>query len=298
MTDRQDKCWDMPRFVRPTNSNRPPQNELYGAPSIGAVDTPPGYLGNNSVSSDALVAGAIDISEVLSQVRKLIGSDPSDSMGPTHDSGYEYSAVSDGYYVNQHESLGNWEYERETEYNQSYAMSPESPSGASDEVPRLNLIEALNIQSDGDIKRIITVRKCHKLGFRSHVFLRQYFSKFGSVEKVVLLPMRAKPKQRGAFDAAYDYGRNTRPSSMGFVVMSSEAAVRKILSSFEMDGGIHVIKGWPIEVRNFVRPADKPGMPPNEGFNCPALDLDEYIAHHVGSSVIPSFTSSAIPSQW
>jgi hypothetical protein len=114
-----------------------------------------------------------------------------------------------------------------------------------DEPPRMNLLEALNVQSDDDVDRILTVRKCHKLGFKSHVFLKQYFSKFGKVDRVVLLPMRAKPNG--------DDSRGNRPSSMGFVVMESPSLVSKILES-----NVHVIKGWPIEVRNFVKPADRP----------------------------------------
>jgi hypothetical protein len=114
----------------------------------------------------------------------------------------------------------------------------------------MNLLEALNVQSDADCQRIITVRKCHKLGFKSHVHLRQYFSKFGRVERVVLLPMRAKPKNTME-------GRGSRPSSMGFVVMESRDVVEAVLG-FNNASGIHDIKGWPIEVRNFVKPVDKP----------------------------------------
>lgn len=128
------------------------------------------------------------------------------------------------------------------------ALSPVSESV--DEPPRMNLLEALNVQSDEDCTRIVTVRKCHKLGFKSHVHLRQYFSRFGRVDRVVLLPMRAKPKN--AMD-----GRGNRPSSMGFVVMETKEAADRILS-FNNNSGIHEIKGWPIEVRNFVKPADKP----------------------------------------
>ena len=119
----------------------------------------------------------------------------------------------------------------------------------SDDEPRMNLLEALNVQSDEDCTRIVTVRKCHKLGFKSHIHLRQYFARFGKVERVVLLPMRAKPK--GSLD-----GRGNRPSSMGFVVMESPDSVEKILA-FDNGSGVHEIKGWPIEVRNFVKPADK-----------------------------------------
>jgi hypothetical protein len=122
-----------------------------------------------------------------------------------------------------------------------------------DLLPRMNLLEALNVQSDDDIRRIITVRKCHKLGFKSHVFLKQYFAKFGKVERVVLLPMRVKVQSSGP-------SRGNRPSSMGFVVFENESTVHNVLD-FDNSSGIHIIKGWPIEVRNFVRPADRPDTP-------------------------------------
>jgi len=136
--------------------------------------------------------------------------------------------------------------------NTPVVLSTGSPiaEDSSDEPPRMNLLEALNVQSDEDCSRIITVRKCHKLGFKSHIHLRQYFSRFGRVDRVVLLPMRAKPKN--AMD-----GRGNRPSSMGFVVMETTEGAERILS-FNNYSGIHEIKGWPIEVRNFVKPADKP----------------------------------------
>ena len=124
-----------------------------------------------------------------------------------------------------------------------------------DEQPRMNLLEALNVQSDGDVRRIITVRKCHKLGFKSHVFLKQYFSRFGKVERVVLLPMRAKVQT-----TVGGTSRGNRPSSMGFVVFENEMTVDSVLK-FDNSSGVHIIKGWPIEVRNFVRPADRPDIP-------------------------------------
>lgn len=129
-------------------------------------------------------------------------------------------------------------------------LSPINSTSSLEDPPRMNLLEALNVQSDSDCQRIITVRKCHKLGFKSHVHLRQYFSKFGRVERVVLLPMRAKPKNTME-------GRGSRPSSMGFVVMESRDVVEAVLG-FNNACGIHEIKGWPIEVRNFVKPIDKP----------------------------------------
>lgn len=133
------------------------------------------------------------------------------------------------------------------------SVSSAAVTSTADEEPRMNLLEALNVQSDEDVVRIVTVRKCHKLGFKSHIFLKQYFSRFGKVERVVLLPMRAKPNTGGASTDT----RGNRPSSMGFVVMEKSDMVDKILS-FDNCSGVHIIKGWPIEVRNFVKPADRP----------------------------------------
>lgn len=110
-------------------------------------------------------------------------------------------------------------------------------------LPRMNLLDALNVGPNDDISHIVTVRKCHKLGFKSNIFLKQYFSKFGKVDRVVLLPMRTKQLNKG-----------NRPSSMGFVVFENSDIVSRVL-----DTPTHMIKGWPIEVRNFVKPADKPG---------------------------------------
>lgn len=148
----------------------------------------------------------------------------------------------------------------------SLASTP-SPKDSEDEAPRMNLLEALNVQSDDDCARIVTVRKCHKLGFKSHVHLRQYFARFGKVERVVLLPMRAKPK------STLD-GRGNRPSSMGFVVMESRDSVEKILN-YNNSCGVHEIKGWPIEVRNFVKPADKPESGLSSSLFPPIVVADE-----------------------
>ena len=115
------------------------------------------------------------------------------------------------------------------------------PIEESDE-PRMNLLHALNVKPGDDISHIVTVRKCHKLGFKSNIHLKQYFSRFGKVERVVLLPMRSKQPNKG-----------NRPSSMGFIVFESAEVVPRVLET-----PVHTVKGWPIEVRNFVKPADKP----------------------------------------
>ncbi|KAF4691964.1 hypothetical protein FOZ60_014451 [Perkinsus olseni] len=129
------------------------------------------------------------------------------------------------------------------------SSQPETTTSAENkEPPRMNLLEALQVFNEDDEKRVFTVRKVHKLGFKSQHALRQYFSQFGRVKDVVLLPMRAKPKPGPSGQV-----RGVRPSSMGFVVMQRAEDVQKILAY----GDTHMIKGWPIEVRPFVRPSEK-----------------------------------------
>jgi hypothetical protein len=109
--------------------------------------------------------------------------------------------------------------------------------------PRLNLLEALNIKSAEDEDKVITVRKVHKLGFKSASLLEQHFSRYGQVNNVVLLPMRARPKETN---------RGIRPSSMGFVVMATKSQAANALREPTQS-----VRGWPIEVKPFVRPSDK-----------------------------------------
>ena len=123
--------------------------------------------------------------------------------------------------------------------------------GEGDDEPRLNLIEALRITSDERTAFVITVRKIHKLGYRSAHFLRSHFQQFGPVEDVVLLPMRARPKP-----GPDGHVRASRPSSMGFVVFASKGAAQAAL----LHGPTHNVRAWPIEVRAFVRPKDRPDL--------------------------------------
>ncbi|EER08474.1 hypothetical protein Pmar_PMAR026621 [Perkinsus marinus ATCC 50983] len=134
-------------------------------------------------------------------------------------------------------------------WDASRKSRPEPSTFAGDnEPPRMNLLEALQVFNEEDEKRVFTVRKVHKLGFKSQYALKKYFSQFGRVKDVVLLPMRAKPKP-----GPHGQVRAVRPSSMGFVVMQCPEDVQRILAY----GDTHTIKGWPIEVRPFVRPSDK-----------------------------------------
>ena len=127
----------------------------------------------------------------------------------------------------------------------------EEDTSDGDEFPRLNLLQALNITTPADEEKVVTVRKVHKLGFRSQNILRRHFSRYGSVADVVLLPMRARPKA-----SADGITRGARPSSMGFVVMQTATAAQAALRT-----PVQEVHGWPIEVRAFVRPAERPPLP-------------------------------------
>ncbi|EEQ98240.1 hypothetical protein Pmar_PMAR002059 [Perkinsus marinus ATCC 50983] len=94
---------------------------------------------------------------------------------------------------------------------------------------------------------IFIVRKIHKLRFQSASILEQYFSGFGEVKKVLLLPWR-RQKSVGPHPG------KARPASMGFVVMKSPMAVSNILALSQ-----HTVAGWPISVQVFERQADKCG---------------------------------------
>lgn len=142
---------------------------------------------------------------------------------------------------------GSWDAPQQQRRSSSGALSYHQPVSPTTP-PKMNLLEALQVKTEADEKRVFTVRKVHKLGFKARHILREYFSKYGHVRDVVLLPMRAKPRPGPG-----GIIRGPRPSSMGFVVMSTPEEVRRVL---DVDG-VHIVRGWPIEVRPFVRPADQ-----------------------------------------
>ena len=138
--------------------------------------------------------------------------------------------------------------------DQRTVTNPNSANSPSDEEePRLNLLQALDIRTHEDEEKVITVRKVHKLGFRSQSLLKRHFSQYGQVYNVILLPMRARPKPR---DDGEDSRSGIRPSSMGFVVMADAASAQAALSQ-----PVQEINQWPIEVRAFVRPSERPPLP-------------------------------------
>ncbi len=90
--------------------------------------------------------------------------------------------------------------------------------------------------------RVICVKKIHKLGFRSARYLRQYFSHFGQIAKLILLPSRQKDGS-----AYHGFGSPVRPASMCFIVMTSEDSVRHALMQ-----ELHFIGEYPVEVAPYT----------------------------------------------
>jgi hypothetical protein len=95
-----------------------------------------------------------------------------------------------------------------------------------------------------DAECVVCVRRIHKLGFKSVKCIKQFFSLFGGIRKVIVLPSRQK-----------DLTDNTnvtgvpppvRPSSMCFLVMDCRESAYKILEQ-----STYYIGPWPVEVSYF-----------------------------------------------
>ncbi len=99
--------------------------------------------------------------------------------------------------------------------------------------------------------RIFVVRKLHRLAALSSdpvSDLRLFFSSFGLVSKILLLPSRRR------------CGR-LRPSTTGFVVMASSAAVLHVLKAAAGGGGVLLLpgSGASVEVTPFEFPSSADG---------------------------------------
>lgn len=111
-----------------------------------------------------------------------------------------------------------------------------------------NLATLLQVLDEVDESCVLTVRKIHKIGLNSAQILREHFSQFGEVDRVMLLPSRPKATSQ-ALTAEVSVGSGKiRPASMAFVVMRSrQPAIVARLNE------IHVIEGHPIQVQLFKR---------------------------------------------
>jgi len=100
----------------------------------------------------------------------------------------------------------------------------------------MKLAGVLGILDTEDDSCILIVRRISKLGFAAQNALTAFFSGFGPVKRVLLLPSRGKGDTRN------------RPASMGFVVMASSNDCSKAVQS-----GHYKVLDVDIQVQRFVR---------------------------------------------
>jgi hypothetical protein len=86
---------------------------------------------------------------------------------------------------------------------------------------------------------VILVRKIKKMGFSSRRLLRDHFSRFGAVAKVLMAHSRLKGSDQPRL----------RPASLGFVVMGSGAEAEHAFAA----GPTQEVGGVSIDVLRFVR---------------------------------------------
>lgn len=116
------------------------------------------------------------------------------------------------------------------------------------------LLRVLELEVDTEC--VLTTRKIHKLGLNSASILREHFSQYGEVDRVMLLPSR--PKSHSGFAGGTI---KVRPASMAFVVMRSRQPA--IIARLQE---VHNIDGHPVQVQKFRRDQDEAG-PPVDRYN-------------------------------
>ena len=87
-----------------------------------------------------------------------------------------------------------------------------------------------------DEGRIFIVRRISKLGHMAKHVLGDFFSQFGPVIRILLLPSRGRGDSR------------SRPASMGFVVMANASHCAHICSC-----SVYCVNGVDIQVQKFTR---------------------------------------------
>jgi len=87
----------------------------------------------------------------------------------------------------------------------------------------MTLPDIVDMLASEDMNCIVCVRRIHRLGFKSVRHLRRFFSVFGTICKIVLLPSRPKEWLCGSSAAI-------RPSSMCFLVLGDRESASRILS--------------------------------------------------------------------
>lgn len=113
------------------------------------------------------------------------------------------------------------------------SQASESTCGSAESVKLAGVLGMLDNEDDSCI---LIVRRISKLGFAAHNALGAFFSGFGPVKRVMLLPSRGKGDTRN------------RPASMGFVVMANSSDCTKVIQS-----GHFKVLDVDIQVQKFVR---------------------------------------------
>ncbi|KAF4728038.1 hypothetical protein FOZ63_014715, partial [Perkinsus olseni] len=113
---------------------------------------------------------------------------------------------------------------------------------AAHEGPGKTLRTLLQELDEEDENCISIVRRIHKFGFKSPVFLREYFEEYGQVRKVLVA--HSRQLQPGPNDTTRT---RSRPASLGFVLMADSESVQRILA----DGPVHMVADVEITVHPF-----------------------------------------------
>mmetsp|Transcript_24981 Transcript_24981/g.39068 ORF Transcript_24981/g.39068 Transcript_24981/m.39068 type:complete len:441 (+) Transcript_24981:132-1454(+) len=142
------------------------------------------------------------------------------------------------------------------------------PSAALDleAAPETTLRANLEELAKMDPARVLMLRKINKLGVRAPAMLKDYFSKFGAVDRVMISHSRAK--------SIYNPSQTrVRIAGLAFVVMSTEEEARAVLDI----GREHVVQSVGISVSEFegntsVENADGAKVLPGDDHDFNTLD--------------------------
>jgi len=111
---------------------------------------------------------------------------------------------------------------------------------AEPEQPGSSLAELLRELSLFDDACVLSLRKISGLGLNSADLLQTYFSKFGTVERLMISHTRVKSKVPGG-------STRVRPAALGFAVMSTAKEVENVLGF----GAVHFLSGVEFSVGPF-----------------------------------------------
>lgn len=124
---------------------------------------------------------------------------------------------------------------------QAQMPSKQPPRGAANRQVQ-TLSTSLQMLSREDADVLLIVRRINKLGFKAGRRLKQHFSQYGTVIRVLVAHSTCRPSDSGS-------QARKRPSSLGFIHMSKPQDVAQILSL----GPEHEVEGVSIRVQRFER---------------------------------------------